>query len=194
MIEHIQNLEQFGFWVAGYRASLLADPSTPHSDAPAGLFRVNYLQGLPPHLFVLSSPWETIPFSIQERLKMQYEAAKIESERIVHFYISPSRIQMKLMSPLIRETPAGSIDIIGEYGVLIGGLALNIAGTYKGWMIIRKALGEDTFIRKFAESIKDPTNAADLIPPVRRLGAKLQQLKDLARFLGKSRERAIIYP
>lgn len=194
MIEQIQNLEQFGFWVAGYRSSLLTDPNTPYSDTPSGLFRIDYLQGLPPHLFVLNSPWETIPTSVQERLKMQYEAAKIEGERLIHLYVSPSRVQLKLTTPLVRETPTSSIDTIGEYKVLVGGLTLNIAGADKGWAIFKGALGEDRFVRKLAESLLGLTKSSGRISSVRRLGAKTQQLQDLAEFLDQSRSRAVIYP
>lgn len=208
MIENIQNLEQFGFWIAGYRARLLEQNATANSGLPREFFDLKYLRGSSPYLFFLDCHWEIVPEPVQQRLTSQYEAAKLEGERILHLYVSPMELRLKLCSPHIKEMPQYCIDVVDESRIPKSGLVLEItsrsrtAGLYQaGWIITKVGLEEDpedTRTRKFIEIIteenlheQEKQKQLDELRYIRRSIPTIPELHSLAYFMVDYKDKAV---
>ncbi len=196
---NIVDVDTFRYYVVGFRSTMLENK--PRKRSPdSKIIRSIFPDSDPSVLVRLRGiRWDDIPESLQQVLSMQYDSASLPIEKTVDIELSDATtILLRLNSPTIF----GFSDAFGET-LVWPGVTLNLADTAKSkkgkWAItkmpnrisgqIDKGFqeGSMTQLNEEGKSLQREMRAFNQRKP-----AVLDELRDLARLMEKSKDKVEI--
>lgn len=118
-IEGIVDIDSLSVWVQEYRADSLLDPRVIRRSVPLPVREEDELIGQQ-SLAIRDFPWENLPVSLQEVLKIQYESAKREgSGKTISGQVGEDSLDLILESPDVVRGYDTFAETHSAHGVIL---------------------------------------------------------------------------